>query len=167
MSIYVKKRYYNKPSDKVLLIERWKNMSNTKFVTAEAKENEIMESTTDFIHLFITSLLSCKEKHEIGDILENEESEDRFALVARVNASDKLNPNAVRLSLKRLFKKFDTENRKYPTTIIMNNFQFHTNKEKIDFYCILSELLMDKDVPDIVLLITNADNQVSKKSEEK
>lgn len=118
-------------------------MATVNVLVTTGTINEIIEKVPDVIHLFIQGFENCntKESHEYGDLLFNEVSETRFALIAKEDIDSKIIPEALRLSILNLFKHLIEQKIKV-TDIVISKLQFRNEKEEIIFTCILKELLM-------------------------
>lgn len=115
-------------------------MSKVKVLKTKGSEKEILEKSQDnaLVHLFITSLDSCSN-HGMGDILINEESSTRFALIVKEYIDSKINLSALRLSIIYVLNELITNNVSF-TSILISKHQISTNTNEIDFVCTLKEI---------------------------
>ena len=119
-------------------------MATLNILRTSGTDKEILEKTTDsIIHLFISSYDNCKTKndHEFGDILINEESDSRFALIVKEDLCSKIITSALRLSILNLLKHL-IESDKEIKNILISRHQFSNRKEEVSFIASLNEFLI-------------------------
>ena len=94
-------------------------------------------------HVYITSLdnIVTEGVHEIGDILFNDLSKAKFALVLKNTETDKFNISSVRVSILK-FLNFLVDNNLSQNSIITSRNQFNNNKELCTFTSIIEEFCL-------------------------
>lgn len=117
-------------------------MVNVNILRTSGTDKELLEQSTDAVHIFITSLGNCKteSEHKYGDILTNDECDSRFALIVKEDLNTRIITSALRLSIFKLLKHL-VENEKHINTFVINEYQFNSSREEITFCCILEEFL--------------------------
>lgn len=129
-------------------------MKNIKFLKSNGEEQTFLkEYDRTLIHIFITSLDKCSENedYELGDVLINDESRYRFALICKDNINSKLCIPALRVGLLNLNDKISTltssdENIKKEViedntiSLLISKHQFTSDKEINSFICTMKEL---------------------------
>lgn len=119
-------------------------MAQLSVLRTDGKENEIIEkSGGDVIRLFISGYknsLSSNE-HEIGDILTNDESVTKFALIAKEDVNSNILVPALRVSVINLFKHI-VENNIQLKSLLISRYQFTRSKDELVFISTIRELLL-------------------------
>lgn len=134
-------------------------MANIKVLKTNGNEGEILKNTeSPVVHLFISALSNCEETHELGDVLLNETSDTRFALVVKEEVNGKIQTHALRLAILKMLKTM-VENETIEYTFLISRHQFSNRKEEQCFICILKEFCItyfgEVFTEDISLVITD------------
>lgn len=119
-------------------------MTKLNVLRTTGKEKEILEEKeNELIHLFITSLDACDtdDGHDLGDILRNDSSDKRFALIVKDTLNSKMSVPALRVSLIKLLKEL-VNNELTNKSFLISKYQFASTKEKTDFIYTLEEMLL-------------------------
>lgn len=114
-------------------------MADVKVMRTSGNEEEILKKTeSNVVHIFISPLSNCDETRAIGDVLINESSSTRFALVVKDDVNSKIQIPALRLGILKFLKTM-VENDTIEYTFLMSRHQFSNKKEETNFICILKE----------------------------
>ena len=114
-------------------------MADVKVMRTSGNEEEILKKTeSNVVHIFISPLSNCDETRAIGDVLINESSSTRFALVVKDDVNSKIQIPALRLGILKFLKTM-VENDTIEYTFLMIRHQFSNKKEDTNFICILKE----------------------------
>ena len=114
-------------------------MADVKVMRTNGNEEEILKKTeSNVVHIFISPLTNCEETHSLGDVLLNESSTTRFALVVKDDINSKIQIPALRLGILKLLKTM-VENKTMEYTFLISRHQFSNKKEESNFICILKE----------------------------
>jgi hypothetical protein len=118
-------------------------MATLNVLRTTGKCSEILkEKNDDVIHLFIASQETCHTttNHEIGDLLQSEESDTRFALLVKEYIDGKIITEALRVSIIELLTHITTEKMTQKYILISQN-EFLSTREEMMFLCTLREFL--------------------------
>ena len=119
-------------------------MAKVNVLRTNGKDAEMVkELDNKVIHVFLTDL--CNEniegKHDLGDMLTNEESDTRYALLVKEFAGDKIQLSTIRVALIRLLRTI-VEKDIVSNTIVISKYNFSSKKEEISFIDTINEYLL-------------------------
>ena len=99
-------------------------MADVKVMRTSGNEEEILKKTeSNVVHIFISPLSNCDETRAIGDVLINESSSTRFALVVKDDVNSKIQIPALRLGILKFLKTM-VENDTIEYTFLISRHQF-------------------------------------------
>lgn len=119
-------------------------MVNVKILrTTGSEEDIISKSEVAPNQLFVTDLSNkiVTDNHDIGDVLIDDASKNRFALVAKNTVNDKISVPALRLAITKLLFELHSMDI-IQNGLLISRYQFSNKKEETAFICSLSELCM-------------------------
>lgn len=119
-------------------------MANVKILRTTGNEEEIISKSEIALNqIFITELSNkiVTDSHDIGDVLIDDASKNRFALVAKNDINDKISVPALRLAITKLIFELHTMGT-IQNGLLISRHQFSNKKEETAFICSLSELCM-------------------------
>lgn len=119
-------------------------MVNVKILrTTGSEEDIISKSEVAPNQLFVTDLSNkiVTDNHDIGDVLIDDASKNRFALVAKNTVNDKISVPALRLAITKLLFELHSMDT-IQNGLLISRYQFSNKKEETAFICSLSELCM-------------------------
>lgn len=120
-------------------------MASLNILRTVGNDKDILKSDEghNMTHLFLMAYSQCPDKmnHEIGDVLVNEDSENKFALVVREGIEDRIITAALRVSILNLISMMIGEG-KPVNTFLINRYQFFSKREETTFISTMREFLM-------------------------
>lgn len=134
-----------------------------KVMRTDGKDSEFMNNAEiNPVHLFIISSENCNEDHRGGDLLMNDDSDIKFAILGKEYVGSKIDVESVRTGLILLTRHIKKEFTFPPISIVINRHQFRNEHETDKFECIftgvMSMMLSDEELEGLSLIITDYDS---------
>ena len=101
-----------------------------KVMRTDGKDSEFMNNAEiNPVHLFIISSENCNEDHHGGDLLMNDDSDIKFAILGKEYVGSKMDAESVRTGLILLTRHIKKEFTFPPLSIVINRHQFRNEHE--------------------------------------